>query len=166
MPNYVVDTNFFIQAHRSSYPLDIAHSFWRKVKELADTEKMISIDKVRDEIFENEDELTEWVKDNISSSFFKDSRDKSVIAEYRKVAQWAESRSGHYKRKAIDEFLEFEKADAWLVAYCLVTGDEIVTQEVSDPNRKNKIKIPDVCNHFGVPFLNMMDMFRQLGVQF
>lgn len=166
MAKYVVDTNFFIQAHRSSYPLDIAQSFWRKVKELADDEKIISIDKVRDEIFENEDELTEWVNNNIPGLFFKDTRDETIIAEYRKVAQWAESRSDHYYRRAIDEFLEYDKADTWLIAYCMATGDEIVTQEVSDSNRKNRIKIPDVCNDFRIQYLNMMAMFRKLGVRF
>jgi len=166
MPFYVVDTNFFIEAHRSHYPLDIAHSFWNTVKQLADDEKIISIDKVRDEIFENEDELTDWVKKNLPESFFKSTGEDPVLEEYRKVAKWAESRSGHYKRKAIDEFLEYKRADAWIVAYCLVTNDEIVTQEVSDPKRKNKIKIPDVCIALGASYLNMMQLFRKLSVSF
>lgn len=71
MPLYVVDTNFFIQAHRSTYPMDVVQSFWKKIKELADQEKFISIDKVRDEIFRNDDELTVWVKQNLDDSFFK-----------------------------------------------------------------------------------------------
>ena len=41
---YVIDSNFFIQAHRESYPLDIAFSFWNKVKHLADEGKITSID--------------------------------------------------------------------------------------------------------------------------
>jgi len=35
MAVYVVDSNFFIDAHRANYPLDIAFSFWKKIKELA-----------------------------------------------------------------------------------------------------------------------------------
>jgi hypothetical protein len=54
---YIVDSNFFIQAHRDTYPLDVAYSFWDKVKQLAATGKIISIDKVKDEIFDKNDAL-------------------------------------------------------------------------------------------------------------
>lgn len=46
MAIYVVDSNFFIQAHRAVYPLDIAKGFWNSVKNLAIEEKIVSIDKV------------------------------------------------------------------------------------------------------------------------
>ncbi len=59
MPLYVLDTNFFIQAHRAFYPLDIAKSFWNTITELAADEKIISIDKVKAEIDKNDDELTD-----------------------------------------------------------------------------------------------------------
>ena len=54
---YVVDSNFFIQTHRESYPLDIAFSFWKKVKQLADKGRIISIDKVKNEIYDKNDAL-------------------------------------------------------------------------------------------------------------
>ncbi|MEX2640772.1 MAG: DUF4411 family protein [Balneolales bacterium] len=163
---FVVDSNFFIQAHRASYPIDIALSFWKKVRQLAHEGKIISIDKVRAEIVKNDDELTRWVNGNLPDTFFRSTQEKSILDEYRKVVNWASSKSGHYKQKAIDEFLEFDKADAWLIAWCLVSGDQIVTQEVSEPNRKVKIKIPDACQTFGVSYLNMMQMLRHLGVSF
>ena len=56
MTVYVVDSNFFIQAHRVNYPLDIAYSFWNKVKELAEAGKIISIDKVKDELYDKNDD--------------------------------------------------------------------------------------------------------------
>jgi hypothetical protein len=55
MSVYIVDSNFFIQAHRTSYPFDIATSFWSKIISLAETGRIISIDKVKNEIFKNED---------------------------------------------------------------------------------------------------------------
>ncbi len=53
MAVYIVDTNFFIQAHRASYPLDIVQSYWKTVRQLAIAGKIISIDKVRNEIYRN-----------------------------------------------------------------------------------------------------------------
>jgi hypothetical protein len=32
MAIFVVDSNFFIQAHRFTYPLDVAMGFWDKIK--------------------------------------------------------------------------------------------------------------------------------------
>lgn len=82
------------------------------------------------------------------------------------MAPWAESRSDHYQRGAIDEFLEFDNADAWLVAWCKATGDTLVTQEVSNPQQKRRIPIPQTCNALDVKYCNMIDMFRALQVQF
>ena len=66
MAIYLVDSNFFIQAHRVTYPLDVVTSFWSKVKKLAIDGKIISIDKVKGEIFENDDELIQAIKEIIS----------------------------------------------------------------------------------------------------
>ena len=44
---YLLDSNFFIEAFRTSYPFDVVPSFWVKVKELAAEGKIISIDKVQ-----------------------------------------------------------------------------------------------------------------------
>ncbi|KAF5067282.1 hypothetical protein DSECCO2_255250 [anaerobic digester metagenome] len=68
---YIVDSNFFIQAHRDTYPLDIAFSFWNKVKLLAIDGKLISIDKVRDEIYDKNDALESWCRFNLPDDFLK-----------------------------------------------------------------------------------------------
>lgn len=166
MEKFILDSNFFIQASRSTYPLDVAISFWQKVQQLANAGTIISIDKVRDEIYRNEDELTQWCKDNLPDEFFLDSDE--VIDEYTLVVQWAASRGEHFKQSAIDEFLSYELADAWLVANCLAKREthSIVTYETSDPKSKRRIKIPDVCIAFDVQYTNTMGMFRALGERF
>ena len=47
MSKFIVDSNFFIQAHRSIYPLDVVQSFWLKVKILSQNGTIVSIDKVK-----------------------------------------------------------------------------------------------------------------------
>ncbi len=73
-----------------------------------------------------------------------------------------------YNQNAINEFLDADEADAFLVAYSLadVNNRCIVTYEVSDVNRKNKVKIPEPCNAFNVRFLNTTEMLRELGETF
>lgn len=166
MKGYVVDSNFFIQAHRVNYPLDIAFSFWNKVKALAKSGKIISIDKVKSELYNKNDALEDWCKANLPEDFFKSTNE--VMAEYGQVSTWAISMNDHYLPNALNEFLDADEADAFLLAYSLadLNNRVIVTQEVSQPNRKNKIKIPEVCNPFNIRFLNTIEMLRELGETF
>ncbi len=98
--------------------------------------------------------------------FFKESSE--VMAEYGQVSAWAISRSSNYMPNALNEFLDADEADAFIVAYALADPNNriVVTQEISQPNRKNKIKIPEVCIALNVQFVNTMDMFRRLGETF
>ncbi len=164
MGPFVVDSNFFIQAHRVNYPLDVAASFWIKIRELAEKGTIFSIDKVQNELYKNKDALTEWCEANLPDTFFKDSTE--VLAEYGQITKWALSRSDLYLQKALNEFLDADEADAWLVSYALSHKIVLVTQEVSAPMSKAKIKIPDVCIQFGVKYINTIEMLRQLGERF
>lgn len=162
---FLVDTNFFIQAHRMSYPLDVVPSFWNKVKNLADNDKIISIDKVKDEIYRNEDDLKEWCQSNLKGEFW---RDTSVVTnEYSNIASWAVKQTKRYTPNDINEFLDSENADAFLIAYALAGRDTriVVTYEVSN-KKKSIIKIPDVCLEFNISYLNPIRMFRELNESF
>lgn len=166
MSVYVVDTNFFIQAHRAHYPLDVVSSFWNKVKELAENESIISIDKVKHEIYRNNDALKQWCEENLPDDFFKDT--SNITAAYSQVVSWATARSNHFLPNALNEFLDSEEADAFIVAYVLSENHDrvVVTQEISEPRSKKKVKIPDVCNGLNVNYVNVMTMFRELGETF
>ncbi len=119
---YVVDSNFFIQAHRATYPLDVVCSFWSKVAELAHAGKLISIDKVKQEIYDKNDALEEWCKANLPDGFFKDS--STTMVAYGKVAGWVISKQDHYVEKAMNEFLGYDEADALIshVTPALIQG--------------------------------------------
>jgi hypothetical protein len=164
MPQYLLDSNFFISAHRQYYPLDVFPSFWQKIESLAKNGTLLSIDKVKDEIMGHNDTLAQWLVTSAPPNFFCDSG--CVIQEYSRIANWANSLANHYSQAAINEFLSADEADAWLVAYSLSKGTHIITYEKSEPNAKRKIKIPEPCTHFGIPFLQPMDLFRQLGERF
>jgi hypothetical protein len=166
MPVYVLDSNFFIEAHRASYPLDVAFSFWNKVKQLADERKIESVDKVMEEIYDKNDDLKRWCETNLPPDFFKDT--SQVMNAYQQVILWAVSRSSWYLPQALNEFLNADEADAFIVGYCVADPKNriVVTQEKSEPARKNKIKIPDACLALNVSSFNTVDMFRQLGETF
>jgi len=74
----------------------------------------------------------------------------------------------HYLPHALNEFLDADEAVAFIVAYSLADSANriIVTQEISQPNRKNKIKIPEACTNFNVRYLKTMGMLRELRETF
>lgn len=166
MAVYLIDSNFFIQAHRATYPLDVVPGFWTLVKRLADAGHIISIDKVKKEIYSQNDALTNWCKANLLDGFFHDT--STVINEYQAVTNWASSKSTHYKPHAISEFLSADEADAYLIAFALADASNriIITHERSEPEGKKQIKIPEPCDELGVSYINTIEMFRQLGVTF
>lgn len=167
MSKYIVDSNFFIQAHRSIYPLDVVQSFWLKVKNLSQNGTIVSIDKVKKEIYGNsshEDELKLWCDSNLPNHFFINT--DSALQNYIAIVNWTNSMSHHFTPNAIQEFLETDLADSWLVAFAMSNDWTIVTYEKSQPDRKNKIKIPEVCNQFNVRYINTIEMFRELNESF
>lgn len=112
---YLLDTNFFIDAHRTSFPFDVVPSFWAQVSSLAKSGVIWSIDKVHDEICRNEDELATGIQSELPVNFFQPSA--PVLAEYRQVVGWVASMSHHYKSAALSVFMQADEADAWLVAH-------------------------------------------------
>ena len=67
---YLVDSSCFMTASQTTYPFDVAESFWNKIAELAQNHEFYSIDKVEDEIKINLDQLSKWCNDNLPDDFF------------------------------------------------------------------------------------------------
>lgn len=160
---FLLDSNFFIEAYRTSYPFDVVPSFWIKVKELADEGLIISIDKVRKEILQNKDELSNWCIENLPDDFFKDT--SVTISNYSALTAWVYSKSDQYSPAAISEFLDVDEADAWLIAYAITSGNQIVTHESSNPNSRKRVMLPDAANPFDVVCIKTVELFRTLGVK-
>jgi hypothetical protein len=147
------------------YPFDVVPSFWNKILELSNNGTILSIDKVKKELCEtnNPDQLSVWCENELNSGFFVDSA--SCVDIYAQIAIWTHS-STHFLQSAKDEFLATDLADPWLIAYAKKNDLTIVTHEISQPHRKNRIKIPEPCIHFGVRYLSPIEMFREIGESF
>ena len=91
-----------------------------------------------------------------------------AILEYKKVVAWANGRASQYTQSVLIEFLNADEADAFIVAYTLadVENKIIVTQEVSSPQSKKKVKIPDACIALEVKYMNTVEMLREMDETF
>ncbi len=165
---YILDTNILVYPNRISHPMDIYPSYWDKMSEILKLKNVVSIDKVKDEIYNHEDTLTKWCKTYIPKSFWSSSANS--IIEYAEIQNWAQNKN--YNERALLEFANSKNADPFLIAYAInkkrieKISVTIVTLEVSAPESKKSVKIPDVCIDFNLRFINNNDFFREIKASF
>lgn len=107
--------------------------------------------------------LVRWVRERVPDSFFLPVEDGKVPGDYEQIMLWVQRHPRYYD----DAKAKFAAgADGWLVAYANVHGYTIATNEKPEPDSRTAIKIPDVCEHFRVPYVNTFDLIRTLGIEF
>lgn len=158
---YVIDSSSFIDAKNRYYAFDFAPKFWTSLVDQASKGRVESIDRIKGELDKGKDELSEWA-DSHFLEFFASTDDVDVITEYGKIMNWVNAQSRYFDA-AKAEYAE--DPDGWLVAYSSVNQRVLVTQEVSDPNSRTKVKIPDVCLPFGVTCIDTFELIRRLGIK-
>ena len=95
---YLLDSNIFIESNRTFYALDIAPSFWNKLIELSNENRILSIDKVFDELKRGKDDLFDWVVENLPKTFFKSTLDSDeLFAHYQSLIHWC-NKSNQYNQ--------------------------------------------------------------------
>ncbi len=111
--------------------------------------------------------MENWCQANLPNDFFKDTSTSNVIVEYAKICSWAISK-GQYTQSALNEFLHADEADAFIAAYTLSDNPNriVVTQEVSSPDSRKRVKLPDACIAHSVRYVNTVQMFRNIRETF
>lgn len=159
---FVLDTNVFIEAYKRYYSFDIVPGFWSALLRCAQDGRIISIDRVKKEIndYKEDDELKKWIVE--FDEWFMSTDNEEVFESYRQIIDWAYNES-QYKPEAKTEFAGI--ADSWLIAYAKIYNYVVVTLEQYNPESKKRILIPNVCEAFGVSYVNPFEMLRRLGVR-
>lgn len=152
-----------MEAARRYYAFDLAPSFWDCLTAQAMNGRIRSVDRVKAELDRGKDQLKDWA-DGEFHLWFESTDQPDVIDAYGRIMEWAGAQE-QYRGAAKAEFARADNADAWVVAYSLAKGCILVTHEQPDPNIKIKIPIPNVCQSFGIPFVDTFRMLRDLGVR-
>lgn len=162
-PIYVLDTSVFIQAHRQYYTFDICPGFWSSLLHYQKAGRIISIDRVRNEILKG-DALEAWVRQKTQASLFASTVDPIITNDFSAMMKWVQGEA-QFMNEAKAEFARV--ADGWVVAYAKSRNDYVVvTQEEWAPYVKKKVPLPNVCKKFNVPYINIFLMLKDLKVQF
>lgn len=159
---YVLDANVFIQAARRYYAFDLAPRFWERLEHHTASGEVRSIDRVKGELERGKDELAEWVKTHLRDAFAS-TDETDIIQAFSEMMAWVYA-STQFSEAAKSEFAS--GVDGWLVAFARVKGCIVVTHEVLNPDIKRKVPIPNLCQAFGVTFIDTFEMLRRLGVRF
>jgi predicted nucleic acid-binding protein len=149
---YVLDANVFIQAKNLQYGFDFCPAFWDWLDEHAAVERVVSIEKVLDELKAGGDDLSAWA---IARRPMFKQPDAPVVASLQAVSNWAAS--AHYDPAAVSTF--FQDADFYLVAHAQAHGLTVVTHEVP-ANSVKKLKIPNACIALGIKCMTPYEMLR------
>ncbi|MEA3363734.1 MAG: DUF4411 family protein [Thermodesulfobacteriota bacterium] len=150
---YLLDANVFMQAKNLHYGFDFCPAFWDWLLEQNAADKVFSIEKVADEIYAGDDDLSVWAKE-LAGDFFLPP-DANVVANFAEVSTWATGQN--FEPAAVNTFLQV--ADYYLICYAKAHEAVVVTHE-KPSNSTKKIKIPNVCAGLGIKFMTPFEMLR------
>jgi hypothetical protein len=142
---YVFDTSTLVDLFRHYYESRFP-SLWVSFAQMVDSQRVISVSEVWQEISQRDDRLAAWGKAH------RDFFEAPVGAELQIVAQifavphfqaMVRTQQTLQGKPVADPFVI---AKAKVIAACVVADEE---------ERPNSAKIPNVCRHFGVGCLNL-----------
>lgn len=158
---YLMDSNALIQAKNQFYRFTFCPGFWDWVATEHAKGALCSIEKVKAELEDGQDELANWAAKVIPAPFFVRPT-AQVVTTQAVVSQWVNAQpiySPHEKAKFLS------KADPWLVAEAIQNKHQIITFEEQVPANSTKVKIPNVATNFGVKTLNLYDVIEASGAR-
>lgn len=160
---YLLDANAFIEAKDRYYAFDICPGYWSSLIAQHDSKRLCSIDRIAEELNEQDDVVKQWIENEVPDTFFKKTEDQAVIDKFQEMVNWVYSQS-RFTEAAKSEFASV--ADGWVIAYAAVNGLIVVTHEQYAPEARRKVPMPNVCVEFEVAYVDTFAMLRELGEKF
>ena len=148
---YVFDSNTLINIFNHYYP-ERFPSFWDNFNDFISKQTIISVQEVRRELERKGDKLSDWAKTHNEFFLPPSAEESSFIIEIFKV--------GHFRIliQKKQQYIEGPAADPFIIAKAKIINGCVVTQE---KNTKNAAKIPNVCDRFKIPCINLEDFMEK-----
>ena len=142
---YVFDSNTLINIFNHYYPKRFL-SFWDNFNDLISKQTIISVQEVRRELEKKGDRLSDWAKSHKELFLPPNAEESDFITEIFKVRHF---RILIQKKQ---QYIEGPAADPFIIAKAKVINGCVVTQE---KDTENAAKIPNVCDRFEIPCINL-----------
>lgn len=151
---YSADSDVFIESWQRDFPPDILPGFWERLDELIAEGHLRAAEEVIREIERKDDALTAWIKDRPALGVPIDDTVQDAVTEilgtHPRLLDTRRSRSG---------------GDPWAIALAKVNRCTVVTKERPSGSARRP-HIPDVCTHYGIRCINVVELMRERGWRF
>lgn len=156
---YCIDTSALIDLGRR-YPPGVFGALWREVGELIDRGRLIAPREVLRELQTGDDEMHEWAKKHKRMFVDLDREQMALVTEIQAAfPRW------------VDHEAETPVADPFLIALArrqtiLNSGIPRIVVSHENPGGPGATKIPNVCEHYGIEHIQLVDLFIREGWSF
>ena len=160
---YLLDANTLIEAKNRYYGMTICPGYWAWILQSHGQGVVASIETVGQELQRGNDELAAWTQTH--KNLFWTVSDAATQDAFTKVATHVANSATQMKAGAVDDFLS--GADPWLIAKAMTLPDSVlVTHEQLNPHAKRKFIIPNVCQQFGVKWVDTLQVLGATRTRF
>lgn len=142
---YVFDSSPLIVLFRHYYP-ERFPSLWKKFDSMILAQRIISVREVSNELEGQEDRLSVWTGNNKEFFCIPTTDELSFVAEIFRIQHF----QALIRRK--EQLTGKPVADPFVIAKTKTRGHCLVTQENF---KENAAKIPNICNHFNIPYVDL-----------
>lgn len=152
-PSYSIDTSALLDGYTRYYAPDVFSGVWKRLAEFAQSGGFVAVEEVKVELEKKApDEVYGWVKRHLLFVPLDTQVQRAameILAGHPRLVMKGKSRS---------------IADPFVIAVARVYACKVVTGEL----RRNlsRPNIPDVCEALGVPWTNLLGMFREQNWEF
>ena len=149
---YVFDSDSLINLFGHYYPRRFP-TLWEQFDALVSGGELISVREVFNEIGSREDSLGTWAKEQKNILFLE-----TTVEEFKFVAEIFKVRHFQAMIRKQERLKGKPVADPFVIARAKISGACVITQE---KNIKNAARIPNVCDHFGIPCINLEGFMKE-----
>ncbi len=154
---YVLDTNVISGLHKNYYRKRFV-SLWKEFDQLVADGQITSTREVLHELGNGSPGADlEWANANPKLFATPDSKEGAFVAKIYAVTPF---QTNIEKQKL---YKGGRNADAFIVARAFAIGGTVVTMERLKPNA---VKVPNICAHFKIPYLDLEGFMEKEGWEF
>ncbi len=151
--NYSIDTSALLDGWVRWYPPDVFPSVWKRFDQLIEAGSAVASDEVLRELSRRDDEIHVWCKQR--PKLFVPLDDEIQYATLEVLNQFP---------RMVDQRPGKNFGDPFVVALAKARKLTVVTGEIG--GTQDRPKIPFVCQHFGIPCINLVQLLREIEAQF
>lgn len=154
---YVFDTSAFIII--GHYYPDQFPTFWRRFDGAVGSGEIVSVRETLKELSTKASRpwLSDWVKDHSDIFKIPSAKETEFVGKIFRIPHFQMLVSGKARLAGKPA------ADPFVIAAAKVLGGTVVSEETKKPNAA---RIPNVCEHFGIPCLSVEGFLAAKGWRF